>query len=131
MKYEIIDYPKFEDIVQDSKISVEVKGLGKAQDSLLVEMHCGEGADGCQPDSDGEPENDDDDGFQETVETSPDLGQEGFQSVVPVDDEAEADLRKELDDETVFEKATPHQRVPLVPLPRHCSCTPAGCRPGA
>merc|ERR1719420_1352354 len=43
-KLDIEEYPRFSDVVQDSKIHVEVKGLGKAADQLLVEMHTGEGA---------------------------------------------------------------------------------------
>lgn len=103
-KYEITEYPKFEDVVQDNKISVQVKGLGKAQDALLVEMHCGEHAEGGASGSDSEPDDNEEDPAQETEDAAC-PGQEGFQSVVPVDVEAEADLARELGEETLAEKA--------------------------
>jgi RIO kinase 2 len=104
-KFEVVDYPKFSDVVQDNKISVEVKGLGKAQDALLLEMHCGENQEGGASGSDSEAGDDEDDPAQETVDAVACPGQESFQSVVPVDAEGEADLAEELDEEATLSKA--------------------------
>eukprot|EP00746_Dinoflagellata_sp_MGD_P164455 gnl/MRDRNA2_/MRDRNA2_93087_c0_seq1.p1 gnl/MRDRNA2_/MRDRNA2_93087_c0~~gnl/MRDRNA2_/MRDRNA2_93087_c0_seq1.p1 ORF type:complete len:511 (+),score=137.95 gnl/MRDRNA2_/MRDRNA2_93087_c0_seq1:76-1608(+) len=104
-KYEVVDYPRFGDVVQDSKLSVEVKGLGKAQDKLLVEMHAGEHQEGGASGSDSEVE-DDDEPFEKADDSAPCAGQEGFQSVVPVDAEDDGDLATELNEESTLEKTT-------------------------
>lgn len=101
-KLDIQEYPRFSDVVQDSKIQVEVKGLGKATNQLLVDMHAGDGEEGGAHGSDSELEDDQDE--DEAADPTPEPGQEGFQSIVPVEGETETDLSKELNEEADLAK---------------------------